>query len=91
LLFIATILVFIRLLQDANWLAILVNSVHLVVATTILLLHLLHLLLMDQELFLLFRGQLLEEFLLLLGVEALKRRNQLHSLLLELSLLLHRG
>lgn len=71
--------------------AILVNSVHLVVATTILLLHLLHLLLMDQELFLLFRGQLLEEFLLLLGVEALKRRNQLHSLLLELSLLLHRG
>ena len=46
---------------------------------------------MDQKLLLLLRRQLLKELLLLLRIEALQRCHQLHSLLLELCLLLHRG
>lgn len=55
----------------------------------LLLLHLLHLLLVDQELLLLLGGELLEEFLLLFGVETLEGLDKLHGLLLQLRLLLH--
>ena len=67
LLLIALLLILIALLDDPNRLSVLVNSVHLI---TILLHLLLHLLLMDQELLLLLRCQLLQELLLLLWIKA---------------------
>ena len=63
----ALLLILIALLNNPDRLSVLVNSVHLI---TILLHLLLHLLLVDQELLLLLRCQLLQELLLLLRVKA---------------------
>ena len=71
-----------------NRLAILINSVHLLDAF-LLRLHGLHLLLVDEELFVLLWRQLLQELFLLLRVETLKRLHELHRLLVK-HLLLHR-
>ena len=76
------------MLHYLDGLAIFIDSIHVTV-TVLLHLVLLHLLLVDQELLLLFRCELLQEFLLLLRVQTFKRLNKLHSLVLELCLLLH--